>query len=69
MRSWLMLAVSAFGSVVMKEKTSCSTVSPFFFSGPLYRVHTPGKAKTGRASLPLIENQCHVAGFSPFGSQ
>ena len=35
MRSWLMLAVNSFGSVVMKANTSCSTVSPFFFSGPL----------------------------------
>jgi len=34
MRSWLMLAVSSFGSMVMKEKTSCSTVSAYFFSGP-----------------------------------
>ena len=25
MRSWLMLAVNSFGSVVMKAKTSCST--------------------------------------------
>src|SRR5262245_45116161 len=30
----------------------------------------PGKANSGRASSPLIENQCHVAGFtSPLGSQ
>src|SRR5262249_24737873 len=30
----------------------------------------PGKAKSGRGSVPLRENQCHVAGFtSPLGSQ
>jgi hypothetical protein len=34
MRSWLMLCVSAFGSVVMKANTSWSTFSPFFLSGP-----------------------------------
>jgi hypothetical protein len=33
-RSWLMLAVSSFGSVVMNASTSCSTFSPFFLIGP-----------------------------------
>jgi hypothetical protein len=47
-----------------------STFGPSFFKGPLYLRQIPGNAKSGRGSLPVSENQCHVAGFtSPSSSQ
>jgi len=50
--------VRAFGSVVMKLKTSMSTLGPFFLMGPFHcrglwtRVHArrgPGRVKPGKA--------------------
>jgi hypothetical protein len=35
-RSWLIVAVSAFGSVVMKLNTSMSTLGPSFLMGPFH---------------------------------
>src|SRR4051812_5542899 len=65
-----MVATSAFGVVVRNAYVSMSTFGPSFLIGPLYRRQMPGNANSGRASLPAMENQCHVAGFtSPFGSQ
>src|SRR6516162_482924 len=47
-----------------------STFGPSFFTGPLYLRQIPGNANSGRASAPLTENQCQVAGFTlPLGSQ
>jgi len=47
-----------------------STFGPSFFAGPWYLRQMPGNANSGRASAPLVANQCQVAGFtSPFGSQ
>src|SRR5438128_935511 len=65
-----MVATSEFGVVVKNAYDSTSTFGPSFFIGPLCRRQIPGNAKSGRGSSPVIENQCHVAGFtSPFGSQ
>src|SRR5688572_7689464 len=65
-----MVATRGFGVVVRNAYVSMSTFGPSFFTGPLYLRQMPGNAKSGRASSPVIENQCHVAGFtSPFGSQ
>ena len=36
LRSWLMVVVSVFGSVVMKENTSMSTFGPAFLIGPFH---------------------------------
>src|SRR5262249_16528445 len=65
-----MVATSEFGVVVRNAYVSMSTLGPSFFTGPLYPRQMPANAKSGRASRPFNENQCHVAGFtSPFGSQ
>src|SRR5215831_9302029 len=65
-----MVETSEFGVVVRNAYVSISTLGPSFFTGPLYLRQMPGKANSGRGSVPLIENQCHVAGFtSPLGSQ
>src|SRR5262245_25062291 len=65
-----MVATSEFGVVVRNEYVSISTFGPSFFIGPLYLRQIPGNANSGRGSVPLRENQCHVAGFtSPLGSQ
>jgi hypothetical protein len=70
MRSWLIVETSSFGVVVRNEYVSMLTGEPAYFTGPMYRRQIPGNANSGRASVPVIENQCHVAGFtSPFGSQ
>src|SRR5262249_37131598 len=65
-----MVATSEFGVVVRNAYVSMSTFGPSFFIGPLYPRQMPANAKSGRASRPFNENQCHVAGFtSPFGLQ
>src|SRR5689334_3409740 len=65
-----MVATSGFGVVVRNEYVSISTLGPSFFTGPRYRFQMPENANSGLGSSPLIENQCHVAGFaSPLGSQ
>jgi hypothetical protein len=57
MRSWLTVATSGLGVVVRNEYVLRSTTGPSFFSGPLKRHQMPGKAKSGRGSLPAIANQ------------
>ena len=36
LRSWLIVLVRAFGSVVMNENTSMSTLGPSFLMGPVH---------------------------------
>ena len=61
---WKLVATSEFGVVVRNAYVSTSTFGPSFFTGRLYLRQIPGNAKSGRASLPSIENQCQVAGLT-----